>query len=397
MAELTIVGGIYGEKCARPQWDQVYGSGGRAASALANISQNIDLYGYVSERRHQSLELSFQSLGITPHLFIIKDNISFDYLHPLSRPAQTPFSDNLEKHQLIEVEGQVVLRFGMVEGGARVKAKRAIYDPQTGGEPEPFRRNGSEADSLAIVLNENEALRVWGNTAAEAGEYIRAQWKADVVVIKLGTRGALVIDGADAHHEVLPFQSDQVFKIGSGDVFSAIFSYCWGVENRPPHEAARIASHAVADYVENRTLPLKSLPVTATRAVVEARERGQIYLAGPFFDVAQRWLINESQMILEILEAPVFSPIHDVGPASSNTDVAIRDLKGLDESSVVLAFVDSRDPGTLLEVGYAINAEKQVVVLAERLPQHELTMFAVPNCHITHDFSTALYKAVWLA
>lgn len=355
------------------------------------------MYGYVSERRRESLELSFRSQGITPHLTQIQDNITFEYLHPLSRPTLTPPFAGIAQNPAINVEGETILRFGMLEGSARTKGRRVIYDPQTGDVPEAYQENGSEAEELAVVLNENEALKIGGSDAAEAASIIRREWNAKTVVVKLGTRGALVTDADGNETHVLPFRSERVFKIGSGDVFSAVFAHCWGVEGASPQEAARMASHAVADYVESRSLPLTALARTNTREEVEDRERGQIYLAGPFFDISQRWLINESQMIIDILGVGTFSPIHDVGPASSESDVAIRDLKGLDESNVVLAFVDSRDPGTLLEVGYAINARKEVVILTERLPEHELTMFSVPNCHVCRDFSTALYKAAWLA
>lgn len=44
---LTIVGGIYREVCLRPQWDEVYGSAGRAASAVARLGGQVTLHGYL--------------------------------------------------------------------------------------------------------------------------------------------------------------------------------------------------------------------------------------------------------------------------------------------------------------------------------------------------------------
>ena len=44
---LTIVGGIYREICLRPQWDEVYGSAGRAASAIARLGGKVELRGYL--------------------------------------------------------------------------------------------------------------------------------------------------------------------------------------------------------------------------------------------------------------------------------------------------------------------------------------------------------------
>jgi hypothetical protein len=32
---ITVVGGVYGERCSLPAWDFVYGSGGRAAACIS--------------------------------------------------------------------------------------------------------------------------------------------------------------------------------------------------------------------------------------------------------------------------------------------------------------------------------------------------------------------------
>lgn len=39
---MIVVGGLYRERCISPEWNHLYGSGGRAAAALAGQVQNVD-------------------------------------------------------------------------------------------------------------------------------------------------------------------------------------------------------------------------------------------------------------------------------------------------------------------------------------------------------------------
>src|SRR3546814_19974745 len=82
--------------------------------------------------------------------------VAFDYFHPLSTPGISPVPGRLEPLPPIHVEGEVVLRFGMLEGDAIVKADRAVYDPQSAFSTPRFTDNGSQANHLAIVPNRVE-------------------------------------------------------------------------------------------------------------------------------------------------------------------------------------------------------------------------------------------------
>lgn len=49
MATLTIVGGVYGERCIQPAWDAVFGSAGRAAQAVEGlVDEPVELVTYVA-------------------------------------------------------------------------------------------------------------------------------------------------------------------------------------------------------------------------------------------------------------------------------------------------------------------------------------------------------------
>ncbi|GFZ66165.1 hypothetical protein PSE10B_26870 [Pseudomonas amygdali pv. eriobotryae] len=44
---ITIVGGVYRERCMRPAWDDIYGSAGRAATAIARFGGQAELHACV--------------------------------------------------------------------------------------------------------------------------------------------------------------------------------------------------------------------------------------------------------------------------------------------------------------------------------------------------------------
>lgn len=391
---MIVTGGVYSEKCAHPHWERLFGSGGRAASALAKISPQTILHSYLSNDLIESFQLSAAALGFRAELTPIRQRIEFEYLHPLSHPIISGLPK--QKCKSIDVKGDVILRFDFLEGDAIINARRAIYDPQTQGIKKGFWENGSTCDQLAVVLNEWESLTLTKLPASESGFKILEIWNADIVVIKLGTKGVSVFERGKDRQDLPAYKSDRVFKIGSGDVFSAVFAHCWGERDLEPVVAAEYASKAVADYVETRSLPVASIPSSTSRREHKGQDREPlVYLAGPFFDISQRWLVEECRSSLESLGAQVFSPIHDVGSAENNPHVADADLKGLRESHVVLALLDSKDIGTIFEVGYAKRLKMPVVGLAERLPAHERTMLTGTGCLLVDDLCTALYQTLW--
>ena len=331
-----------------------------------------------------------RACGVLARVTPIEDAIRFAYFHPLSPPRLTPPIP--KANASLAVEGEVVLRFGFVEGDAIVHAERAVHDPQ-GGDLAAYRSNGSSAGTLAVVLNQHEAEQIAGGYGPDAGETVRGLHGAEVVVVKRGSAGALV-HRADRPPVAIPaYPSERVFKIGSGDVFSAVFAHHWAERNLDPADAAELASRAVARYVETRSLP--SEPDDGSPLAPAAGEPGRIYLAGPFFDIAQRWLVEEARDRLVELGATVFSPFHDVGMGGGPDALAAADLAGLDGCDAVLALLDGADPGTIFEVGHARSRGIPVVALAERLGEEHLTMIAGTGCVVSRDLASALYRAVW--
>jgi len=387
---VIVVGGLYRECCAVPEWDQIYGSGGRAAAALATRVPDVTLYAPCANDFLARAEIAMSGCGVTLKAKPSLGLVTFEYFHPLA----TPEWNDVPAAETIRVEGEIVIRYGMIEADAVVKARLAVYDPQS--DAHQFRANGSSADRLATVLNESDACVLSSNSDPVQGALdLIADKPNDIVVLKKGLRGAEVFTHG-GRYLIPPYQSDTVFKIGSGDVFSAAFALHWAKEGLPPELAADLASRATAHYVASRSLPLPPPEKYVHGPAIEQSSPGKVYIAGPFFNLGQRWMIEEAVRALSDLGCPVFSPLHEVGFGEAGV-VAPLDLAGLDDCSAVLALLDGGDPGTIFEVGHARCRGLPVIALAEDVHQRDLTMPAGSGCVVTTEFSTAVYRVAWAA
>lgn len=393
---IAVAGGVYVERCLRPEWDQLYGSGGRAAALLASLNPAVTLHAYVPEPLRAQLAALAAACGFTCALHPTPSAIRFSYAHCLSRPRITPDRAFIARGATFTAKDDVVVRFGMMEGDAQVTARIAVYDPQSAIAPERFRANGSTAERLAVVANRREVSLLTGQEDPLAGaRQLLREEGAEVVIVKQGTDGALVV--TEHRSEQIPaYYSQLVWTIGSGDCFVAAFAQGWAIEGLDAVEAADAASRAVSDYSNTQSLPTVSMrdQRALPRVPVTARP-GKVYLAGPFFTLAERWLVEEAREHLLGMGLRVFSPVHDVGYGAGK-DVAPEDLKGLDECDRVLAILPGGDPGTIFEVGYAVCKKMPIIAYAEQVTNEHLKMMEGTGCHITDDFVSALHHACWL-
>jgi hypothetical protein len=392
---ISVTGGLYAERCVEPRWDDVYGSGGRAAAALSAANSDVRLVTYRASSLADAEDSLKAAYGIQIDGPAVEQEIAFDYFHSLATPIITPRPDAITRYDPLTVEDEIVLRFGMLEGTAKVSARIAVYDPQSASDPRPFGENESKADHIALILNRLEARLFSGeDDPSRALEVLLARNDAEVVVLKMGGHGAIVATSQE-QITVPAYQSDTVFKIGSGDVFSAAFTQFWAVEGRPPAQAADLASRATSRYVNSRSLPIASAAeIEAADAVALRPGNGRIYIAAPFFNLAERWIVEEVRKQLLTMGVPVFSPLHDVGEGPGEL-VAPLDLAGLDKCQAVLAILNGSDAGTVFEVGYAISRQIPVVALAQNMRPEDLKMPAGSGCRIVDDVVSAIYHAIW--
>ena len=376
---IHIVGGTYWENCLEPPWNNLFGSGGRAASALSHLNEAVYLTTYVGENEKQRLKhlattLDFQlgDIKLTPQ------TISFNYHHCLSDPLIEPPISQIAKNSTLSVNAQNIIRYGFLEGDAIVHGEKVTYDPQNEYNSELFRANGSTAEKLAIIANINECQKLTDSPrdlfdAETLGNKLREKEAADIVVVKQGSLGALVITASEIQ-SVPIYQTTRVFSIGSGDIFTAVFAHFWGSSNKNPFESAHLASLATAYYCDTRRLPLPvDFKTLASYQPIERKNEfpdkpKQIYLAGPFFSMAERWMIDEARKYLRAEGFNVFSPFHDVGYGKAEK-VASADIDGLIKSDIVFAILDNLDSGTIFEIRclikqFAQNAGEQLGIFA---------------------------------
>jgi len=361
---MTIAGSTYVEKCMFPYWNELYGSGWRAVSALAEHTTNIDFFTYSTNTNKENLKLhpfynKLNSINITT----IKDEISFDYFHGLSEPKIYPSFEHLEKNRVIEPpSNDVILRYGFIEGEAKVSGKRVVYDPQSSYSPADFYSNGSTADELVMVLNYREASILSGSNNIEDFAKKLMINNTIAIILKLGPSGGKIITREYIKNYSV-YKTQKVFPIGSGDVFAAFIAYFWGEKKCTLEQSANLASKAVAIYCESQTLPIKQGYESKEFIPIEANlyKKRKVYLAGPFFTMNQRWIVEEARNSLYSNLLDVFSPIHDVGKGIAE-DVVPADIDGILESDVMFAIVDGLDSGTIFEIGYARALHKNVVV-----------------------------------
>lgn len=399
---ITIAGGVYRERCMRPAWDDIYGSAGRAATAIARFGGQAELHACVDSDTQIVVEARAAAEGFTFNVVAAQAGVSFEYIHGLATPD---IRRGAHAKSQLQVTAEKVLRFGMIDGTAVVDAEYAVFDPQNADGPESFSANGSSAKHLALVLNRHEANLLHpgssGLTAQEIAAELARQEKAEVVVIKMGPLGALVYDNGTVS-TVPAYRTERVWKIGSGDTFAAHFALGWLDNGLSAHEAASIASIATAFYCENQGFPDKVLLAGFKPKVLQPSQRyragyaPKVYLAGPFFTLAELWMVGQARRDLLAMGLNVFSPYHDVGLGTAE-DVVEKDLEGVRDCDVLFAIGDGLDSGTIYEIGYARALNKPVVFYAENESSQDKKMMEGSDCCITDDYVSAIYQMVWEA
>ncbi|MCZ1075605.1 PfkB family carbohydrate kinase [Rhodococcus sp. A5(2022)] len=390
---MRIIGGTYREQCAFPSHHELIGSGMRAAAALAGSGIEVLLTSAIHESEQIEADVVAATYGVTANWQMRTRSVSFSYFTPLNAPVISGIGSRLQ--QGIDESDDVVLAFGMIESGhVKVAGRRVVVDPQRPRNLTEEDLPAVSADEQAWTLNEREVQHLTGvQDVSEGAKRLIADRGLSVVVTKRGPRGALVTT-AGYQETVGACVTESVFPIGSGDVYASAFAWAWGVEGADPVEAATIASNAAAQWCETRNypIPMDVLKGRVTRDVVPPGGSGVVYLAGPFFNLQQRWMVD---VVKDALSPRVWSPSHEVGPGG--LEVAKKDLEGLEHCDSILALLDDNDPGTVFEAGYATKMGIPVVIYAENLDAEGAKMLIGSGAQHFTDLSTAVYKAQWAA
>lgn len=387
---MSVIGGTYRERIEDPLTDHVFGSGMRAAGILSSLGHEVQLLTCIDEQTSAEADAVAEALGVKLITTPRDHEVTFRYETPIS----TAHRQWAASAAPLEVADGVVLGFGMIECDWHAQADTLVVDPQHS----PLERilNASNATHVALVLNEHEATRLTGLQDPRAAAHDLLKHDVDVVVIKQGALGGLVATRTHVNtFGAVP--TPIVQPLGSGDAFSAGFAHKWATDHDAPLAAAEFASRIAASH------SLTGVPQIDPHAVDRLPDalpyagdsRPRVYLAGPFFSVAERQLVRVARTALRHIGADVFSPLDEIGVGGD--EVAKADLDGLKTCTSVLALLDGSDPGTLFEVGWATHAGTPVVAFSENPSDHTWTMLRGTGTTIHNDLSTALYAATWAA
>jgi hypothetical protein len=395
MKRIDVFGGVYRERCAFPEWNQVFGSAGRAAAGLSALVDEVYLHTFLAPTERKMVDALLGSFGVMILPSERSGPIGFDYLHSLAAPDITPSLNAIEEAGELVAKVKTAVCFGMLEGSFRIDAQQCVYDPQSTHNPQYFKDTGSTAKRLAIIMNLAEARKLTGEVTSDAAaEKIIEVDLAEAVIIKNGLYGATYY-GPSGRSAVPAYEAASVFTIGSGDIFVAAFAFGWALAGLDGPEAAGFASRATAAYVASRSLPIISPAEAAERSWVPVKPAGgNIYLAGPFRELGQRWMIEDAREQLSSLGMKVFSPVHDIGRGPAEEVVSL-DLDAIEQCDAVFAFLNGSSPGTVFEVGYATGLNRPVFCVAQNMREADLKLPLGSGCFVYDDYVTALFHIAW--
>ncbi|MDY7069848.1 hypothetical protein PsexTeo8_65280 [Pseudomonas extremaustralis] len=377
---MHIVGGLYRELCDIPFWDSTMGSGARAALAAISLSPNIEFTTYASPPDRPAIT-ALRSKGIIATIHARPSPIVFAYFHPLSSPHLEPARDKIVRLPSLQVSGEAVLRFGFLEGDAIVTAGRAVYDPQTWRDPQPFAANGSNANELALVMNELEMREATGiKDIDQAARHLIETQKAQVIVVKKGAWGASVYEADGTVSNVPAYRSGKIFKIGTGDIFSAVFAFYWAEKKLRPVQAADLASRSVSLYCETYDFQFDQASLELRQPVL-AKAGATIRLEGRVETIGQRFTMEEACFALRELGMCVVCPELALGSGSSSADAT-------------LVINDGLSPESLARI---TNDQVKGTPIIELCATSKTSRLIPANPWSTDDFTTAMYYSAWAA
>lgn len=397
---MIIVGGTYSESVVVPSYGPAQGGSG-LRGALAIGKRCAELVTALSE--NEAIEEA--TLAARTRAAQRDRPVSFEYLTPVSSPRIIGLGSAVAEP--ITVDGDDVLLVGMVERAKRsIRAKRLVIDPQSPRGQSATLDDDSVADETIFSANAREAANVLEASSGPLSDAatIRERYGYSAVIVRAGAQGGFLADEKGVH-EFSAHPTLNVWSLGSGDTFSAAFAAAWAAGHQP-REAVEIASSATAWWCETRMAPvpdaildgsatIETLRGLATPELVTPRYSPRVYLGGPFFTVAERWLVDLVYTTLTGLGAKVFSPIHHVGPGGDS--VAAQDIAGLEQCDAMLALSDHYDVGTIFEAGWATARGIPVVAYRSHERAEGDKMLVGLGAEVHSDLTTALYRTVWLA
>lgn len=393
---ISIIGGTYREINYENKSTEIFGSGLRCSKYLLennvevkfNTSGNDETEAYLNEYSKVYHQFDFNCINT--------DNmITFQYSYAMDSPTILPNLLNIIQTKTINIEGEDVVYFGMLESKFSVKANKVVYDPQTSLNPIKFSEVGN-AKQLVYIVNFNEAKAISGfNKIEEIKNFFFNVEKAHALIIKNGPFGATLF--YDKFEFKIPsYVTNNVNKIGSGDIFTSSFAYYWLEKKATLEESASNASKATALFCENVQFARidSNTGFGFKKFEVKNLQSSQVYLASPIFSLSEIILIDKIRNSFIEMGVKVFSPFHDIGYGDDN-EIAKKDLDGLENSDIIFCVLDNLDSGTLVEAGYSMAKGKKLIGYHTTCDKGSLLMLKPSKMKIYTNLTTAIYQTIW--
>ncbi|MCH2491111.1 MAG: PfkB family carbohydrate kinase [Flavobacteriales bacterium] len=396
---IQIIGGTYREIDFDGKPHDIFGSGLRAAKfVLENSKTKVRLHtaGNSEVKEHlQQYTSIYKNFEFDIHN---SDQIlTFKYYFSLDEPRILPDPRTIKKIPLLSVSCDNLICYGMLDGEYKTDCQKVVYDPQTSLNPVLFSKCG-KAEELIYVVNNTESKSISNcETEHDMLEFFFDKELVKALIVKNGPYGAKLYTSKDKFENIPSYRTNNVSKIGSGDVFTSAFAYFWFNQQESLLQCAINASKATANYCDMDTYSIKALDDFQFSAL--AFQEGvlaskQVYIAGPMFSLSDVILVDKIREVLLGFGVKVFSPYHDIGYGNER-EIAEADLKGIEESDIVFTVLDGLDSGTLIELGHLIKTGKKIIGYHRTVEKKSLLMLETANIEYFQDLTTALYHVIW--
>ncbi|TBX69621.1 hypothetical protein EZL74_07015 [Flavobacterium silvisoli] len=393
---ISVIGGTYREIDYDDVSLDIYGSGYRCCKFLLenkcivnyHTSGNDEVENYLNEVKKVYSNFSFK-------LTKSEDLVTFKYSFALDTPNIFPNILNIKSTDNIKVDGDNIICYGMLESEFNISGKKVIYDPQTSLRPKKYSEFGI-AEELIYIVNMNEAKSISSqNELEEIKKYFFNNEKAYALIIKNGPHGAKLYLKSNEEIDIPSFITKNVNKIGSGDIFTSSFGYYWMNKKLPLKECAILASKATSLYCDKKVyIDVKDFEYDFIAYEGKNLKDKQVYIAAPFFSLAELILIDKIRNAFLEFGVKVFSPFHDIGFGDDEA-IAIKDLQGIKDSDIIFCVFDNLDSGTLIESGFSIAMDKKIIGYHRTCEDSKLLMLKPGNLKVFKNLTTAMYHTIW--
>ncbi len=233
------------------------------------------------------------------------------------------------------------------------------------------------------------------------------------VILKENRGGSRLVSVSSGEVEALPAQLGTTENsVGVGDVFAAAYVVHLG---KGIAEAGWRATYASSAYSQTtypdlfKTYVQRDLKLSleemrglwGASLPWERRQELSIYLAAPDFAGAERAAIDRVLASLQYHNFRVRRPIVENGELPPSSDAATlqgtyqADIDLLIHCQLVFAVPSARDPGTLVEIGLAIQSRIPVVVF-DPMGENANTMVMAGSAHYSRDLDSCLNAVFYL-